>query len=96
MQSKPFGPEAEILGELRLPAQLEEVRRLSPLLSDAAGAAGLDPTAMIDLELAMVEAANNIVIHGYDGGSQEEFEVRIFRQGDILAVSLGDRGRRIP
>lgn len=94
MPKPPFGLEA--LGHLRIRARLEEVRRLSEALNDAAPSAGLAADALIDLDLAMVEAANNVVLHGYGGGSEDEIELLVRRSGDIVEVELRDRGVPIP
>jgi serine/threonine-protein kinase RsbW len=80
---------------LTLPARLEDIRRISEALAQAAGQAGLTPGETIDLDLAVVEAANNIVLHGYDGDERQSFEVSIRRRRKGLAVTLADRGRPI-
>jgi serine/threonine-protein kinase RsbW len=79
-----------------LPARLEEVRRISEALAKAAGEAGLSPGELIDLDLAVVEAANNIVIHGYGGDGERSFEVSIQARSEGLSVLLADRGRPVP
>jgi serine/threonine-protein kinase RsbW len=48
-------------------ADLEQIRSLASFVRDRAIAAGLSDEALADLELAVVEAANNIVLHGYAG-----------------------------
>jgi serine/threonine-protein kinase RsbW len=53
---------------------VEEVRRISEALAIAAGEAGLSPGELIDLDLAVVEAANNIVLHGYGGDGERSYE----------------------
>jgi serine/threonine-protein kinase RsbW len=79
---------------IRIPARLEAVAQLASVVRAAAKAAGLGEVAIVELELAVVEAANNIVAHGYDGRSGE-IEMRVV-QDDGLAVELIDTGRRIP
>lgn len=50
----------------------------------------------MDLELAVVEAANNIVTHGYAGASEARYQAVIDVRGSYLEVALSDRGLPIP
>jgi serine/threonine-protein kinase RsbW len=81
---------------LSLPARLEESRRISDALSSAAAEAGLSAGELIDLNLAVAEAANNIVLHGYEGDERQSFQVSIQIRDEGLAIELSDRGRPIP
>jgi serine/threonine-protein kinase RsbW len=81
---------------LTLPARLEQIRRISEALAKAAGEAGLSPGELIDLDLAVVEAANNIVLHGYEGDGGQSVEVAIQIKAKGLTVILTDSGRPIP
>lgn len=81
---------------LSLPARLEEGRRISEALSRAASEAGLSPGDLIDLDLAVAEAANNIVLHGYGGDSAQCFQVSIRIDERGVTVELSDRGRPVP
>jgi serine/threonine-protein kinase RsbW len=81
---------------LRLPARLEEIRKISEAIAKAAGEAGLSPGEMIDLDLAVVEAANNVLLHGYGGDESQSLEVSIRVGKEGLAVTLTDSGRPIP
>jgi serine/threonine-protein kinase RsbW len=51
---------------------------------------------LIDLDLAVVEAANNIVLHGYDSDESQHFEVYMQARSEGLTVLLADRGRPVP
>jgi serine/threonine-protein kinase RsbW len=75
---------------------LEEGRRISEALSSAAGEAGLSAGDLIDLNLAVAEAANNIVLHSYGGDERQSYEVSILMRDEGLVVKLSDRGRPIP
>jgi serine/threonine-protein kinase RsbW len=79
---------------IRIPARLDAVAQLASVVREAAKAAELGEFEIVDLELAVVEAANNIVAHGYSGGSGE-IEMRVV-QGSGLAVELIDTGHPIP
>jgi serine/threonine-protein kinase RsbW len=79
---------------IHIPADLLQVRRLAEAVRRYGSEAGLPPVAIDDLELAVVEAANNIVIHGYEGGSGQ-IEMRLTAYCGLW-VELRDRGRAIP
>jgi serine/threonine-protein kinase RsbW len=81
---------------LSLPARLEEGRRISEALSQAASEAGLSQGEFIDLDLAVAEAANNIVLHGYGRDETNSFQVLIQVEEGRLSVELSDSGRPIP
>jgi serine/threonine-protein kinase RsbW len=78
----------------RIPAQLVAVRELAEVVREAARQAGLSDAGAIDLELAIVEAANNIVLHGY-AGRAGEIEMLACLDGG-LGVELRDTGIPIP
>lgn len=48
------------------------------------------------VELALAEALNNIVEHGYAGGSMDEIRVRLLDRPGALEVEVRDRGLAIP
>lgn len=56
----------------------------------------VDDVAMIDLELALVEAANNVVLHGYAGRQEGTIAITVNRVGDVLVIELRDGGVPIP
>jgi serine/threonine-protein kinase RsbW len=84
-----------IPGEIHVNADLGEVRRLAEWLRARCDEAGVSQTARIDLELAMVEAANNIVEHGCQSGTDE---IGLAFQIDCgtAVVTLADRGPPVP
>ncbi|HEV2080563.1 MAG TPA: ATP-binding protein [Allosphingosinicella sp.] len=84
-------PEATIT----VAAKLEEVRRLTDCVRAFAEAHDSGQDALIDLELAVAEAANNIVIHGYDG-TPGEITLHLARQPEGLRIELLDSGAPIP
>ncbi|OWK29942.1 ATP-binding protein [Sphingomonas mucosissima] len=77
-------------------ARLEEVERLAAHLRRCGAALHVDNVAMIDLELALVEAANNIVLHGYAGRGDGTIGLTVDRLGDVLIMELRDGGVPIP
>ncbi len=91
----PKPPSAPPETELRVAATLLEVRRLTDCVRSFGLAHGLGEDTLVDLELAVGEAANNIVIHGYRG-SAGEIALRIAQAGSDITVELADRGAAIP
>ncbi len=79
---------------LRLPASLSSVARLTEVVREEGEAEGLEPGALIDLELAFVEAANNIVVHGY-AGADGEITLEVAKEGGLRVVLI-DGGKPIP
>jgi serine/threonine-protein kinase RsbW len=78
----------------RIPAQLIAVRELAEVVRQAAREAGLSDAGAIDLELAVVEAANNIVLHSYAGRAGEIEMTSWVNRG--VGVELRDDGIPIP
>jgi serine/threonine-protein kinase RsbW len=81
---------------LRLPSNLLDVARAGAAVREFAQAAGLETSAIDDLELATVEAANNIILHGYHGADDRSYAVVIYAWANEVRVVLIDRGDRIP
>lgn len=77
-------------------ATFEGVRLLAERLRDWCEDASLPEAARMDLELALVEAANNVVRHGYGktGSGSLTFEIRKVPHGVELVLS--DKGSPIP
>jgi serine/threonine-protein kinase RsbW len=80
----------------RVAAEFAGVRRLAEFLQHASAEAGVESTLAIDLELAMVESANNIVEHGYAGGSGGEIAIELLFEPDAVVLTLSDTGSPIP
>lgn len=89
---------AELVTTLEVAATYPAIRDLAQRLRDLCQAAGVDDPALMDLELATVEAANNIVEHGFAGGSIEggTIAMQINVEPAQVAVTLVDRGPPVP
>ncbi len=85
-----------LLSAMRVPARLEEVRTLAEGLRRACAAAGMGDDDAFELELAMVEAANNIVLHGYAGRDDAVIGMEVRRAPAAVEVALTDTGTPIP
>lgn len=78
------------------PARLEEVSRLSAHVRALCEAAAVPPDAMMDIELALAEAANNIIIHGYHGRTDGMIAVGVRIAADSVSLELQDEGEAVP
>jgi serine/threonine-protein kinase RsbW len=80
---------------ITVPARLEAVRTLAEWVCGEARRAGLTSDGVIDLELALVEVANNIVLHGY---GEDDGSIRCILEPSehALHVTLIDWGRELP
>jgi serine/threonine-protein kinase RsbW len=80
---------------LRLSNRAENVLLVRQALSGLAEAVGLDPVALNDVSTAVTEAANNVVLHAYDG-EEGPLEVELTRTATGLSAVVRDRGNGIP
>jgi serine/threonine-protein kinase RsbW len=91
-----LAPDHAAAVRLRLSSNLEAVALAGAAVRDFAGAAGLETSAIDDLELATVEAANNIVLHGYHGATDRRYALAINVARGEVRVVLSDSGEAIP
>ncbi len=77
------------MADLFVAAQLENLAEIRRFVLEEAAALGAGEEAICDLELAVDEAACNIICHGYErrGGT---IQVEVERDGDRLVVRLCD------
>lgn len=80
---------------LSCPATLEDVRRIAEHIRTRCAEEGVDDMAAMELELAVVEAANNVVLHGYAGASGEIAVSLALADGGV-EVTIEDSGKPIP
>nr|WP_281423374.1 ATP-binding protein [Novosphingobium profundi] len=79
-----------------VPADLASVRALAEHLRQACSRAGIDDMALFELELALVEAANNIVEHGYVGQDAGSITLAIAIESGRVHLTLTDTGSPVP
>ncbi|MES2301657.1 MAG: ATP-binding protein [Pseudomonadota bacterium] len=77
-------------------ATLGNVRLLADAVRGWVEANGLGEAFAADFELAVVEAANNVVLHGTQGLQGQTMSVSICHVPGGVEVTLEDRGRAIP
>jgi serine/threonine-protein kinase RsbW len=79
---------------ITLPATLESLAQISDFVTNATARAGLDEHAAWQVQLAVDEAATNIIQHGYGDTVQGDIELGCSTSGDQFVITLRDRGRR--
>ncbi|MFY9350217.1 MAG: ATP-binding protein [Sphingobium sp.] len=77
-------------------ARLDCVPSLADHLRRCCAGGAVPDAALIDLELALVEAANNIVIHGYAGRDDGVIEMTVAHDEAAIMLDLWDDGARMP
>ena len=74
------------------PSTLEGVRGLAVRLREHWRAGEVPDKAVQELELAFVEAATNVVLHGYKREPHHEVRVRSMVSGAVVVLEIRDRG----
>jgi len=80
---------------VRLTNSPENVLLVRQALGGLAEAVDLDPLELNDINTAVSEACNNVVVHAY-GGGEGALEVDIYALMPLLRVVVRDHGRGIP
>lgn len=80
------------LGELRVQARQENLRLVSHFVQGIGQRLSLSDRALFDLELAIEEAATNIIRHAYPGERKGYLLVSASEAGDFVQVTLTDWG----
>jgi len=80
------------LGQLRLPATLDNLRIVAFFIQGIGNRLGLSETCLFDVELAVEEATTNIINHAYEHQTDGDVQLSIDQQGDILHIQLTDWG----
>lgn len=77
--------------ELRLAARYSELERLCAFVAEGADAAGLSAQARDHVQLAVDEAATNVIQHGYGGEGDDSFNVRWKAEPGVLTIVITDQ-----
>jgi len=80
---------------LSLPSRSENVLVVRQALTGVAECLGLDAVEANDLNTAVTEAANNVVMHAY-AASEGPLEVELYTLSDAIAVVVRDSGSGMP
>lgn len=80
------------LGELRVQAEHENLRVISAFIHGIAQRLSLSDKCLFEIELAVEEAATNVISHAYPGAGKGALLVGATESGGFLTVSLTDWG----
>jgi serine/threonine-protein kinase RsbW len=78
--------------EFSIPGRLEEIERVSRVVGDCAMGAGFDDLTSYACELAVGEACENIIKHGYEQENAGPIRVKIEASPGEIVVELSDDG----
>ena len=80
------------MGELRVEATPENLRKVSEFVRDVGQQLRLTEEVMFDIDLAVEEASANIVRHAYRPGQAGDLLLRVETTDDIVRIKLTDWG----
>ncbi len=86
---EPRGRQQAIEGTF--PAQLEQLSAIGDLVGAAARQHGMGERDIFALQMAVDEAATNIILHGYGAPGEGPIHVSCWKEGDDFYVELRDR-----
>ncbi len=72
------------------PGRLDQIEAISRLVEQSAQEAGFDPAASYACQLAVAEASENIIKHGYGVEGKGSIDVSVTRRADGLTFELRD------
>ena len=81
--------------EFQVPAQVDRIKLIRPGIEAAGRMCGLSETAARDVVLALDEACQNIILHGYKGRPGGTITISLSCLGDGLHMELRDTAPRI-
>lgn len=79
--------------ERTFPGQLDQLAAVSAFVLDAARDCGLDDRDLFAIQMAVDEAATNVIVHGYeDSGLEGDLRILCWKQGGSFVVQMRDAG----
>ena len=79
--------------KLIVPASFTSLEEIRDYFSRAAQEAGLDEEAIFEVQVAVDEAASNIIDHAYEGECESEIECSYEIKKENLKLNLHDHGK---
>ncbi|MFP3853809.1 MAG: ATP-binding protein [Anaerolineales bacterium] len=76
---------------ITVPSQLKDINRICEAVAVAAAEAGFDERTAYACQLAVCEALENIVVHGYGPDQEGPIEATIESNPNELIINLSDR-----
>lgn len=77
---------------LSIPGRLDQIARVGELVDECAQIAGFDDRTSYACQLAVGEACENIIKHGYGSESSRQIEVVVLAESGKLTIELVDDG----
>ena len=75
---------------MKIDGQLDQIERIGRFIQEAAKDAGFDEMESYACELAVTEACENIILHGYGDESTGEIEIAVQTELDNITIDLWD------
>lgn len=75
---------------MKIDSHLDQIERIGRFIQEAAQDAGFDEMECYACELAVSEACENIILHGYGDDSTGEIEVSVQTEPDNITIELWD------
>ncbi len=75
---------------ITIPAKLDQIHSVCDFIGSSALAAGFDDSEIYQCQLAVTEACENIILHGYGEGTPGHIDVMAVIGSDSLEVHLCD------
>ena len=75
---------------MKIDSHLDQIERIGRFIQEAAQDAGFDEMECYACELAVSEACENIILHGYGDDSTGEIEVSVQTAPDNITIELWD------
>ncbi len=75
---------------MKIDSHLDQIERIGRFIQEAAQNAGFDEMESYACELAVSEACENIILHGYGDDSTGEIEVFVQTEPDNITIELWD------
>ncbi len=88
--SPPVDDSLETLLELRFPARADRLKLVRGGVRAAARMCGFNDATAQSIVLAVDEACQNVIVHGYKGRADGEIVLGVFRRRDGILVRLRD------
>jgi anti-sigma regulatory factor (Ser/Thr protein kinase) len=76
--------------QITIRARLDQVESLSNLVGECAESAGFDATTSYACQLAVSEACENIILHGYGPSKEGEIEAAVDARPGYLCIRIRD------
>ncbi len=80
------------LAEQTFPGQLNQLARIGEFVAEAARQMDMDDRDIFAIQMAVDEAATNVMLHGYDE-DKGSLRVTCWQRADDFVVEIRDRGR---